>query len=95
VPLWKVFSSKRLERLEPLDRARDRHFERLEPAQRGPFIRAVFILTMQNGFYFADSVEYSAAAVNLLANGDFGEKYTRPPVYPVFLAGIYALAGTQ
>ena len=35
---------------------------------------------MQNGFYFADSVKYSAAAVSLLATGDFGEKYTRPPV---------------
>jgi hypothetical protein len=53
-------------------------------------VRLVFIFTMQDGFYFGDSVKYSAAAVNLLANGEFGDKYTRPPVYPVFLAGIYA-----
>jgi len=58
-------------------------------------VRLVFILTMQNGFYFGDSVKYSAAAVNLLANGEFGEKYTRPPVYPLFLAGIYAVFGEE
>jgi len=51
-------------------------------------VRLVFIFTMQDGFYFGDSVEYSGAAVNLLANGEFGEKYTRPPVYPAFLTGI-------
>lgn len=56
-------------------------------------VRLVFIFTMQEGFYFGDSVQYSAAAVNLLANGEFGESYTRPPVYPVFLAGIYAVFG--
>ena len=38
-------------------------------------VRLVFIFTMQDGFYFADSVKYSAAAVNLLANGEFGESY--------------------
>ena len=59
------------------------------------FVRLAFIFTIQNGFYFGDSVKYSAAAVNLLANGEFGEKYTRPPVYPVFLAGIYAVFGEK
>jgi len=58
-------------------------------------VRLAFVFTMQNGFYFTDSVEYSAAAVNLLANGEFGEKYTRTPVYPVFLAGIYAVFGEK
>jgi 4-amino-4-deoxy-L-arabinose transferase-like glycosyltransferase len=58
-------------------------------------VRLAFIFTMQNGFYFGDSVKYSAAAMNLLANGEFGEKYTRSPVYPVFLAGIYALFGEK
>ena len=57
--------------------------------------RVAFLFTMQDGFYFADSVKYSAAAVNLLANGELGEKYTRPPVYPVFLAGIYAVFGEK
>jgi 4-amino-4-deoxy-L-arabinose transferase-like glycosyltransferase len=58
-------------------------------------VRLAFIFTMQNGFYFGDSVKYSAAAVNLLTNGKFGEKYTRPPVYPVFLAGVYAVFGEK
>ncbi len=56
-------------------------------------IRGIFILTLQNGFYFADSVEYSAAAVNLLEHGEFGKAYKRAPVYPIFLAGIYAIFG--
>ena len=38
-------------------------------------VRLVFIFTMQDGFYFADSVKYSAAAVNLLTHGPFGESY--------------------
>ena len=50
---------------------------------------------MWDGFYFADSVYYSAAAVNLVENGEFGASYKRPPVYPVFLAGIYALFGQK
>ncbi len=57
--------------------------------------RLAFVFTMKEGFYFFDSVRYSTAAVNLLANGGFGEGYTRAPVYPVFLAGIYALFGEK
>jgi 4-amino-4-deoxy-L-arabinose transferase-like glycosyltransferase len=56
-------------------------------------VRGVFILTLQDGFYFPDSVDYSRAAVNILTNGEFGEKYHRPPAYPVFLAGIYLFLG--
>ena len=50
---------------------------------------------MQDGFYFTDSTLYSSAAVNLVENGEFGESYTRPPVYPVFLAGIYTPFGQK
>jgi 4-amino-4-deoxy-L-arabinose transferase-like glycosyltransferase len=57
------------------------------------FARGVFILTLQDGFYFPDSTEYSAAAVNLITNGELGEGYQRPPGYPAFLAVIYALFG--
>jgi 4-amino-4-deoxy-L-arabinose transferase-like glycosyltransferase len=57
--------------------------------------RGVFILTLQDGFYFPDSVDYSRAAVNLLAHGEFGESYQRSPVYPLFLAAIYALLGQE
>ena len=56
-------------------------------------IRGVFILTLQNGFYFPDSLDYSRAATNLLAHGTFGEGYSRPPMYALVLAAIYALFG--
>jgi len=56
-------------------------------------VRILFIVTLQEGFYFSDSVSYDAAAVNLLAKGEFGLNYDRPPVYALFLAGIYFLFG--
>jgi 4-amino-4-deoxy-L-arabinose transferase-like glycosyltransferase len=58
-------------------------------------IRGIFVLSLQDGFYFPDSVDYSAAAANLLAAGELGETYKRPPIYPLFLAGIYALFGQK
>jgi 4-amino-4-deoxy-L-arabinose transferase-like glycosyltransferase len=56
-------------------------------------LRVTFTLTLQDGFYFPDSIEYSNAAVNILQNGELGENYHRPPGYPVFLATIYFLFG--
>jgi 4-amino-4-deoxy-L-arabinose transferase-like glycosyltransferase len=56
-------------------------------------IRGVFVLSLQGGFYFPDSVHYSRAAINLLTNGELGESYHRPPGYPVFLASIYLFFG--
>ena len=56
-------------------------------------VRGGFILTLQDGFYFPDSVAYSKAAMNLLSHGELGESYKRPPGYPVFLAGIYLFFG--
>jgi 4-amino-4-deoxy-L-arabinose transferase-like glycosyltransferase len=56
-------------------------------------IRGIFILTLQDGFYFPDSVDYSRAAISLITNGELGKAYNRPPGYPVFLAGIYMLFG--
>ena len=56
-------------------------------------LRVAFILTLQDGFYFPDSIEYSNAAVNVLQNGELGENYNRPPGYPIFLAAIYSLFG--
>jgi 4-amino-4-deoxy-L-arabinose transferase-like glycosyltransferase len=58
-------------------------------------IRAVFVLSLQNGFYFPDSVGYSRAAQNLITHGEFGETYRRSPGYPLFLAGIYTLFGQE
>jgi len=56
-------------------------------------IRIAFILTLQEGFYFYDSVDYTAAAENPITRGELGEAYRRSPAYPVFLAGIYLLFG--
>jgi 4-amino-4-deoxy-L-arabinose transferase-like glycosyltransferase len=56
-------------------------------------IRVGFILTLQDGFYFPDSIVYSGAAVSLITNGELGNTYDRPPGYPVFLAAFYILFG--
>jgi hypothetical protein len=58
-------------------------------------IRVGFVLSLQDGFYFPDSLDYVASAVRLIGYGDFGDTYRRAPVYPVFLAGIYLLFGQQ
>jgi 4-amino-4-deoxy-L-arabinose transferase-like glycosyltransferase len=55
--------------------------------------RGAFILSLQEAFYFPDSIEYSSAAVNLITNGGLGQGYDRPPGYPAFLAVVYALFG--
>jgi 4-amino-4-deoxy-L-arabinose transferase-like glycosyltransferase len=55
--------------------------------------RGVFIFTLQDGFYFPDSIEYSGAAVSLITHGELGQSYDRPPGYAVFLAGIYSFFG--
>jgi 4-amino-4-deoxy-L-arabinose transferase-like glycosyltransferase len=56
-------------------------------------VRSAFILTLQDRYYFPDSVDYSRAAVSLISSGELGETYKRPPGYPVFLAGIYLFFG--
>ena len=56
-------------------------------------IRFVFILTLDDGFYFADAPVYSAAASHLVEHGEFPKAYGRAPLYPLFVAGVYRLAG--
>jgi hypothetical protein len=56
-------------------------------------LRGAFVLVLKEGFYFPDAIDYSRAAVSLLVDGKLGEMYHRPPVYPMFLAGIYTLFG--
>lgn len=56
-------------------------------------VRGVFVLTLQPGFYFPDSVLYSNAALSLITTGEFGAKYNRPPGYPSFLAAVYVVFG--
>ena len=57
-------------------------------------VRGAFIFSLQDGYYFPDSIFYSDAAVSLINNGQFGE-YHRGPVYPAFLAAIYSLFGEK
>jgi len=56
-------------------------------------VRVVFVVSLQPGFYFWDSVKYDRAAVNLINEGNFGADYDRSPAYPLFLAAIYLTLG--
>jgi 4-amino-4-deoxy-L-arabinose transferase-like glycosyltransferase len=56
--------------------------------------RFAFILMMQpDGYYFSDTRHYDNAANSILAGEGFGEKYGRSPLYPVFMALVYAVLG--
>ena len=59
------------------------------------FIRGVFVLSLQDGFYFWDSISYTRAAGNLLSAGEFPETFQRSPGYPVFLAALFAVFGNS
>jgi hypothetical protein len=62
-------------------------------------------MTLENEWYFYDTVHYDKAARSILAGEGFGtgyyfsglekfqNQYSLPPVYPIFLAGIYAIFG--
>ncbi|MBN1559450.1 glycosyltransferase family 39 protein [candidate division KSB1 bacterium] len=57
-------------------------------------VRLTFISMLKpNGFYFSDTRHYDSAALSLLSGEGYGEKYNRSPVYPVFMALIYAVFG--
>ena len=57
-------------------------------------VRVGFVLMLNpNKFYFSDTRHYDGAATHLLAGEGFGEKYSRAPGYPVFMAGVYAIFG--
>ena len=55
--------------------------------------RIVLVFALQPGLYFADEPTYTAVGRHLLAHGEFPADYGRAPLYPLFLAGIYALVG--
>ena len=56
-------------------------------------LRVAFVMTMdQQAFYFIDTSDYDHAATNLIKEGSYGEKYERPPIYPVFLAAVYLVS---
>jgi hypothetical protein len=58
-------------------------------------VRVVFVLMLQDGFYFPDWINYSRAAESLITKGELGETYRRPPVCPFFLAGIYTFSDSR
>jgi 4-amino-4-deoxy-L-arabinose transferase-like glycosyltransferase len=61
----------------------------------GFLIRLVFILTLENRFYFDDEFEYYRMVENFLAGRGLiageGIKGFRPPLYPLFLGFLYFL----
>lgn len=68
-------------------------------------VRLVYVLTLDDKWYFYDTVHYDKAANSILNGEGFGrgyffssikefqDEYSLPPVYPVFLAGVYAIFG--
>ncbi|MBI5169005.1 MAG: glycosyltransferase family 39 protein [Candidatus Eisenbacteria bacterium] len=57
------------------------------------FVRIAFISTLRNEYYFADTVEYRANALEMLAGRVLDPSTPRAPVFPAFLAIGYALFG--
>lgn len=57
------------------------------------FVRVAFISTLRNEYYFADTVEYRANALEMLAGHPLDPSTPRAPVFPAFLALGYALFG--
>ena len=63
-------------------------------------VRVVYIMTLEDKWYFYDTVHYDKAASSILSEQGFGkgyyfsgiaefqDEYSLTPVYPLFLAGI-------
>ncbi len=59
-------------------------------------LRAAFVAVLPaNGYLFSDARHYDKAARTLLQEGEWGEKYNRSPLYPLFMAAVYRLFGTS
>jgi hypothetical protein len=56
-------------------------------------VRALLIVRMGPQYYFADTLEYEAAARSLLAGHGLGAGFPRAPLYPGFMALGFALFG--
>lgn len=60
------------------------------------FIRVVYVLTLPHNIFWDDAVDYNLIVDNLLSGKGYfdGDYYSfRAPLYPLFLAGIYAIFG--
>ena len=58
-------------------------------------LRLAFILQMGNRFYFADTAEYEAAAMNLLHGHLPGGNSPRAPLFPLLMAIGFTLGGLK
>ena len=55
-------------------------------------MRVVFVLSIENKFYFSDSLAYEDCAIGILEGQGFGD-FKRAPLYPLWMASAYFLAG--
>lgn len=65
-------------------------------------IRLGYVLTLEDRWYFYDTVHYDKAAQHIVAGEGFGpsiyfsnlyKNYCLEPLYPLYLAGVYVIAG--
>ena len=57
-------------------------------------LRLVFVIFPADGVPFSDMKDYHDQAFALLAKGTYGPAL-RPPLYPLFLAAVYRIAGRE
>ncbi len=55
-------------------------------------MRVVFVLSLEDKFYFSDSLAYEDCAISILEGQGFGD-FKRAPLYPLWMASVYFLAG--
>lgn len=55
-------------------------------------LRLIFIFSLENKFYFSDSLAYEDCAMNILEGRGFGD-FKRAPLYPLWVALVYFVAG--
>lgn len=66
-------------------------------------VRVAFVFTLEDRYYYFDTVHYDKAAKAIIAGEGFGEgyefsqffqkEYALPPLYPMFLAAVYFIFG--
>ncbi len=55
-------------------------------------LRVIFVLSLEDKFYFSDSLAYEDCAISILEGQGFGD-FKRAPLYPLWMALVYFLAG--
>ncbi len=54
-------------------------------------VRLIFVISLEDKFYFSDSLAYEDCAVSILEGQGFGD-FRRAPLYPLWMALVYFLA---